>query len=262
MGKAPAKKTIAVITGIFGEYDDPPPVPAGFDEAILVSDKEINSDWTNLVIQKKTTPRLDSKFPKFRPDLFTTCDYSVWVDASMRDENNWLRQAVEKKLLSHDLVFFRHPQRDNVLEELIASLDLDKYLDQPIIDQVHSYQVQGFKDDLGLWAGGVIARKHTQENIDFGDAWLVENNKWSIQDQLSLPFVIWKLRLVPGVFDEDQYSGPLKWIQHKGELSESLALRGKSGKVQRKRKTLFRLIKNKKYSVILILIKKALLRRV
>ncbi len=251
-----SEKTIAVITAIFGEYDAVPPVPVGFDDAVLVSDREIESEWRNVVIKRNESPRLASKFAKFRPDLFTTCNSSVWVDASMRDEQNWLRSAVEPKLAEHDLVFFKHPQRNNVLAELLASLELDKYLDQPLSEQVHSYQVQGFRDDIGLWAGGVIARNHTFKNIQFGDAWLEENQKWSIQDQLSLPYIAWKLQIIPGHFDEDQYTGPLKWIQHKGELQESLEQQRKWRKNRNKFRTLCRLIKKKQFLSIWYLIKR------
>jgi hypothetical protein len=251
MTDASGLKKIAVITGIFGNYDDVPPVPNGFDDAVLVSDKPIDSNWRNVVIEKVETPRLTSKIPKFRPELFTKCESSVWVDASMRDEKNWLIGAVKEKLAVHDLVFFRHPQRSNVLAELLASLEVDKYLDQPIVEQVHHYQTEGFPDSLGLWAGGVIARNHSPLNAKLGELWMIENRRWSIQDQLSLPYLIWRLNLQVGNFDEDQYAGPLKWIQHKGEYEESILLRKKTKKVLVRRiSTLFQLIKARQFNVI------------
>jgi len=252
--------SIAVITGIFGDYDDVPPIPTGFDDAVLVSDKPIRSPWRNVVVERIGSPRLASKLPKFRPDLFTSCRSSVWVDASMRDEQNWLRGAVGMKLLTNDLVFFRHPERSTVLEELIASLELDKYRDQPLLEQVHNYQLRGFRDDLGLWAGGVIARNHNSRNVEFGEAWLTENKKWSIQDQISLPFVIWNLELSPGNFEEDQYAGPVKWIQHKGEFRELALQKRTRKKFRSKINTLVRLSKERNYSIIWFLIKKKALR--
>jgi hypothetical protein len=157
-------KKISVITAIFGNYDEVPPIPKGFAEAILVSEVKIKSDWENRVISTDLPARLASKIPKFRPDLFTSYSSSVWVDASMRDSQEWLYKASLKKLKNHDLVFFKHPQRKYILEEMLASLELDKYLGEPLMEQVHFYQTQGFRDDEGLWAGGVIARNHTLKN--------------------------------------------------------------------------------------------------
>lgn len=74
MGKV-YKNGLTVITAIFGDYDDVPPIPAGFDYAVLVSDRPINSAWQNIVIDTQFNSFLGSKIPKFRPDLF--CKQSI-----------------------------------------------------------------------------------------------------------------------------------------------------------------------------------------
>jgi hypothetical protein len=259
MDKTENRKSIAVITAIFGSYDDVPPVPKGFDEAVLVSDKKIDSDWRNIVIESKQTPRLSAKLPKFRPDKFTKCNSSVWVDASMRDDSDWLLEASLEKLRFYDLVLFRHPQRDNILEEMLESIKMDKYFNQPIVQQVRNYQLLGFKDDVGLWAGGVIARNHNSNNITFGDQWLEQNENWSIQDQISLPYIIWKNKIEVGTFDEDQYTGPLKWIHHKGEYLESRKVQTSQESILLRRlKTAVSLLQSKNYKVFYSILKKSI----
>lgn len=210
---------LAVITAIFGAYDAVPPIPKGFSEAVLVSDRPIESDWTNVVLSTDLPARFASKLPKFRPDLFTKAEASVWVDASMRDPDDWLFSASKKLLSKHDLVLFKHPERSSVAEEVVASRAVEKYDKFPLEEQLASYKLDGFPDDVGLWAGGVIARIHNLANRELGNEWLVQNARWSIQDQLSLPFIVWNKNLHVGSFAEHQYSGPLRWIHHYGEIS-------------------------------------------
>lgn len=206
---------ITVITAITGGYDEVPPVPSGFAHAVLVSDEPIESDWTNIVLRTFLPPRLASKIPKFRPDLFTRTRSSVWVDASMRDPSNWLYHACRKQLTHHNFVLFRHPDRDSIVNEVGASRESPKYDQYPLEEQVDFYLQSGFKDDLGLFACGVIARNHSTDISDFGNAWFLENSRWSIQDQLSFPYLVASRGLSFGVFSEHLWNGPLNWEHHK-----------------------------------------------
>jgi hypothetical protein len=208
------KKKITLITSIMGDYDQVPPIPEGFHQAVLVSDSPVESEWTNVVLKSGLPPRLAAKIPKFRPDLFVTSEYSVWVDASLRDQTGWLKSASQKSLKFHDFVLFQHPDRSSVADEIIASRQSPKYDAAPLENQLAHYVKEGFKDDLGLWACGVIARKHTRNVIDFGNAWLVENMAWTIQDQISLPYLVWQRHFSVGKFPEHLWDGPLNWAHH------------------------------------------------
>jgi hypothetical protein len=111
---------------VIGDFDEIPPVPKGFEEAVLVSDVPVHSDWTNVVMPTVLPPRLASKIPKFRPDLFVKTPESVWVDASMRDPTGWLFPASLEALSNDNLVVFDHPDRNNLLDEVKASRQLTK----------------------------------------------------------------------------------------------------------------------------------------
>jgi hypothetical protein len=205
---------VAVITSIMGGYDSVPPVPRGFTEAVLVSDLPVESDWLNVVMKTTLSPRLAAKIPKFRPDLFTTLGSSVWMDASMSEDRGWLKPTVEKALGNSDFCLFKHPDRDSVSQEVMVSQAMRKYESFPLRAQLEHYSDNGFPDNVGLFACGVIARNHTQKNQDFGNAWLAENVLWSIQDQVSFPYLAWKLGLQCSVFKEDLWNGPLAWKNH------------------------------------------------
>ena len=207
----------AVITSIMGAYDSVPPVPLGFDEAILVSDVPIDSDWSNVIIETGLPSRLAAKIPKFRPDMFTSCASSVWIDASFQGDGGWLYRASTTSLESCDLVFFKHPDRDTVFEEVQVSIPMDKYKGFPLDQQLKHYKSLGFADDFGLLACGVIARRHTAEVEDLGNAWLAENLRWSIQDQISLPYLLWKRNVRYITFEENLWNGPVNWKHHQGK---------------------------------------------
>ena len=205
---------LTVITAIMGGYDDIPPVPDGFSHAVLVSDKPIKSDWTNVVMETGLPPRLASKIPKFRPDQFVATPSSVWVDASMRDPSKWLYNACREELARNNFVLFQHPDRNCVSEEVCASRKSPKYDEYPLEKQVDFYLRSGFHDDVGLFACGVIARRHTLEISEFGNAWLMENMRWSIQDQISFSYLMSRRRLSVGLFSQHLWDGPLIWNQH------------------------------------------------
>ena len=55
----------------------------------------------------------------------------------------------------------------------------------------------------GLFAGGVIARRRDDPVIRrLNEMWLEENVRFTYQDQLSLPFLLWKLDVHPAIFPQ------------------------------------------------------------
>jgi hypothetical protein len=97
------------------------------------------------------------------------------------------------------------PHRHVIWIEAQASIGVEsqggKYDDQPILEQVDHYRAEGHPEHGGLYACGTIAWDTDSELArDLGAAWLAECERWSIQDQLSLPVVCRRLGLVPSVF--------------------------------------------------------------
>lgn len=207
--------SIGVVTAIFGNYDDIPPVPPGFDKAVLVSDFPIESDWVNVVRSVPLPPRLNAKLPKFRPDLFLDTSRTVWIDAGITVETNWLYEKSIVDLKSNELRAFKHPDRNCIKQESEYCFEFLKYKNWPIKDQVAHYFADGFPQDYGLWAGGILVRDTSEIMKKFGDSWLNENVIWSIQDQISLPYLIWKYKLSVVNFEEGLYEAPLEFKGHK-----------------------------------------------
>jgi hypothetical protein len=93
----------------------------------------------------------------------------------------------------YKLINFKHSIRSTILEELNISLLQQRYVDQDINEQYKKYIKDGFKDDNGLFENGIIIRALDDEitNKIFED-WWDHNVKYSFQDQISYPYILWK----------------------------------------------------------------------
>jgi hypothetical protein len=211
---------LAAVCAIYGGYDLIPPVPEGVDDAVLVTDVPVRSGWRNVVEPSKTHPRLAAKRPRCRPDLYTDCEASLWMDGSTYVLSDRFIPLVRVKLELHELVLWEHPEdRDCLVDEARVCHDWPQYRDEPLFAQVEHYLSQGMPRNFGLWATGSIARLHTDCMKRFGDAWLDEMERWTIQDQVSLPFLLWREGIVPGSFGLQQFDNDLiAWLPHRHEL--------------------------------------------
>ena len=84
---------------------------------------------------------------------------------------------------------------------------MPKYNGEPLAEQVAHYRSLGFKGGR-LLCGGVIAREHTGDIRQLEEAWFRECERWTSQDQLSLPYVLQQRGVVPGLIPGDIYSNP------------------------------------------------------
>jgi len=213
---------IAAVCAIYGGYDLIPPVPEGVDDAVLITDVPVRSGWRNIVEPSAAHPRMAAKRPRCRPDLYTDCDASLWMDGSVHVLDGRFIELVRSRLESHEVVLWDHPEgRDCLLEEAQHCYDWPKYRDGPLLDQAQHYLDEGMPEHFGLWATGSIARRHTPKMQRLGDAWLEEMERWTIQDQVSLPYLLWRDRIDPGSFGLDQLDNDMVVIMaHAEELRD------------------------------------------
>jgi len=218
---------VALITAIYGGHDKPKPLPLehGFDEAILVSDSgELSAEgWTSRAVPRGAmSPRLASKLPKMQPFDYVDADIAVWLDGSFSIDGPGFRDFCVDSLADYDLVTWAHPdreKRDCLYLEALECQHWPKYNDYPIPAQTAHYRAEGMPEGFGLWACGTIAWRNTPEAREFGRLWLIENMRWSIQDQVSLPYLVWKHRPRLGEFAAHEYDNPyLTWHHHESEL--------------------------------------------
>jgi len=183
---------VAVISSLMGGYDTPAtPVQQDLDcEWLLVADRDYDCFPWKVIIEPRpgTPPRLAAKVAKCRPDAYTDADVTIWVDGHLRITHpSFVRWAVGALDGGAHIAQLRHPFHRTLTEEAALSARLPKYAGLPVREQAASYLAAGYPDDWGMWAAGLIVRRTVGVTVRFGDAWLAEQVRWTVQDQISEP---------------------------------------------------------------------------
>lgn len=210
---------VALITACYGQYDPVRDLPEshGFDEAICVTDRAdlVGNGWRPFVEWRGEHPRLAAKRPKMLPWLYTDCDAAVWLDASFEITSPKFRPWVERHLERDDFVVWSHPEgRICLWQEAQVCWDFPKYAGQPIKAQAESYLRDGMPQHWGLFAAGTVGWRFTPEAKRLGARWYREQERWTLQDQISLPYLLWESGKRFGVWDANEYENPyvrLRW---------------------------------------------------
>lgn len=150
--------------------------------------------WT--VIKVKTNnPKKDSRKYKWLSHIhLKEYDLVCYMDANML-----LRKEPPSKP-----IWFRHPTRRSVSQEMARILDLDKESEDIIYGQFDDYETDGFNDRFGLYQNGFFVRDNKNPKInELHEAVFEIINKWSYRDQIALPFAIFKTGTTP----ENIYKG-------------------------------------------------------
>ena len=160
-------------------------------------------------------PRLKGKIPKMLEWLSSPgYDYYIWVDSKFT-LNNGIIETLINQLGDADLGLFKHSHRDSVQSELeFVNLLIEqgnhylnsRYVGEHMDKQVSDYlSDEIFVDDKLFAAGCFIYSSKLVENLEFNllKEWFFHNNLYSIQDQLSLPYLLHKFKTKYITFDFD-----------------------------------------------------------
>jgi O-antigen biosynthesis protein len=216
---------VAIYTAIFGGYDslrDQPACP-GVDYVCFTDDPQLNSSqWTvRLAPSRYQHPRMSAKwFKMLSHKALADFRYTIWIDGGIQLASNHFADAMLSALDGRGIALIRHPVRDNILEEAEFSVELPRYRDLPMLGQVAHYRSKGFKDDWGLYAGTIIVRDNAIRRIRcLNRLWMKANLRWTYKDQLSLPYLLWKLDIEPAVISCDLWHNDLfSMVPHLSEL--------------------------------------------
>lgn len=210
-------KRACLYTAIFGEYDHVrAPVRQDIDcDYVLFTDRPLASQDTGLwkVVVLDTAdlfpnhPRLAAKFFKIvahRAFALLSALHAgaglhayeqiIWVDGSIQITSEQFARRMLESISANGLAMLNHPYRRCIYREAEASLKMTKYTKQPLMEQVAHYRAQGYPEKNGLMACTVFARLQRPDVNRIFEDWWEENLRWSFQDQLSLPYVLWKRR--------------------------------------------------------------------
>lgn len=163
-------------------------------------------------------PNRAAKKPKVEPRMFTDAPFSVWLDASFAVVSP--RFVVDTVTLAAEsdsgVAQFKHPWRGCLFDEAAESMGLPKYHDEraALSRQMIDYAAAGMPHDWGLWATGVIARRHSAPVIDWGHVWAREIRRHSFQDQISHPYACWRNGIRPVNLPGNHLGN--QWLSYEG----------------------------------------------
>jgi hypothetical protein len=127
-------------------------------------------------------------------DILKEYDYYLWIDGSLMLQDNFVINVL--KLINNnrniDLINFKHSERNKIKDEVFYCKDWNKYENQDLHNQYNVYVNEGFDDNEGLYELTSFYRKNKKNINNFFDSWWIDNLKYSYQDQVSFPYIIWK----------------------------------------------------------------------
>ncbi len=148
---------------------------------------------------------------KFFPHRFLPEEYdaSIWIDGKMNAMKRL--DKISKELLSTGVFFAKkHDKRKCVYTEAAKAAADNKDNPEVISRQVEKYKKEGYPENNGLIASGIIFRKHKDEHlIECQEAWWQEVTNHSRRDQISFPYAAWKTNfsydLIPHKYSGDNW---------------------------------------------------------
>jgi hypothetical protein len=182
---------IAVYTAIYGGYDplrEQPEIPE-VEYVCFTDDPSLDAKPWQVEHRppRYKYPRLSAKYFKMLPHEVLPHPLTVWIDASVTITDPTFPKTFVASA-TDGLALFPHPDRRDVYEEADYSLTMPKYKGLPLQEQVAHY---GLPRNSGLYACTVMARQDQRWVRKLGRKWLREIERWSYQDQLSLPYLVW-----------------------------------------------------------------------
>jgi O-antigen biosynthesis protein len=138
-------------------------------------------------------------------DILQSYEYYIWIDGNISLRDNFVDHLIQlfESNPTAELFVYKHrekdgyPDRTSITEEVSFCKDWDKYNTQDLDGQLQAYKTNGFQDDMGLFQLGVFYRRNNQSINNVYDLWWEHNLKYSYQDQVSFPYVLWKSKKMP-----------------------------------------------------------------
>jgi len=183
-----------IYTAVYGGSDELKPLPNGLRGICYTDDfglAGIGWDVRLEPLYHLGHPRLRAKFWKAWPEVACPdAEVTVWVDASMAPTPVF--DTIYDELGADDAVFFPGGVRDCIYDEVIAARTTRNhiYADQPLEAQGDFYRALGHPEHWGLFAAGCLLRRRGPRTNALSANWWREITRWSVEDQVSLPFVV------------------------------------------------------------------------
>lgn len=198
-----------IISAIFGGSDTiREPVPQSCDcTFIMFTDNPLLKSTRWLINSNNCfpgrPPLYTAKYFKLqawrRVPLLQQFDRIIWVDGSIQI----MHHGFTKTFFDNPMTFIKHPWRDCIYSEANRGKDLIKYDHKTTDAQIQSYRNVKYPEHNGLLCGTVFGFHRTRATNKVMNDWWKQCTEFTMQDQISLPYALWKNQYSPTVLDFD-----------------------------------------------------------
>jgi len=189
---------LTVFTAIFGDYDvlNEPLFVSSNIKYICFTDREYKSkNWDVRVVPiVESTPRREARKHKILSHKYVDADISLWIDGSRyvyKDPFPYIKRLLRKS----DIITGIHPSRNCLYDEAVKCINTNKGNPTNIMKQVAKYHKEGYPRDNGLINSTIMLRRMTPVVIKVENDWWDELNNFSVRDQISFNYILWKNKM-------------------------------------------------------------------
>jgi len=206
-----------VYTANFDGYDMVrPPVDPGEARWVCITDGEAAPEpWQTIALRpwRWGSPRKRARMYKVRSHHWFTDDVVVWLDGNVQ-----LKQApgmLERYIEQTDIACVEHPARKDQYDEASVCLKSRKGDPERIREQVKAYHAEGCPG-RPVGATFLLIRRQTPAVTKLNDLWWAQVRRYSVRDQIALPYCLWKLGMPMTHIPGSHFSGPDFWRRAHG----------------------------------------------
>lgn len=192
---------IAVYTSIFGNYDHliEPLYKSEYCDYFAITDQQIpeSSVWKRLDCSEiEGFNNLDdyhkSKYCKMFPHiLFPDYKYSIWVDGNVQIVADMM--PLIDRMGDAVMAAFENPKHDCIYTEARYNICQNNARINELENQILAYTCEGFPAHFGMREFSIIARKNQNAEMqNLMKQWWEQVNEYTMRDQISFPYVLWK----------------------------------------------------------------------
>lgn len=135
-----------------------------------------------------------ARFPKIMTHMFMS-DYALTISCDIMITPRCDLDEFVARHLHGEMTLMRHPSRNCIYEEAEACKRLRKDSHEIIDNWVSRLRAEGYPEQNGLVATGVMIKRRTENVAKFCWEWWKTLQEGSHRDQLSFNYVEWKHRL-------------------------------------------------------------------
>lgn len=152
--------------------------------------------WEIWPVPKPTNPadprRMARRYKVLCHRWFADADAWLWLDGAVQLQVE-PETVIDTFLATADIGGFRHPGRNCAYAEAARCIVKGKDAPGVLQGQANAMKAAGFPEGWGMVETGLLARRNTEAVRALNEAWWLEIERWSVRDQVSLPFACWGL---------------------------------------------------------------------